>query len=239
MFYWRARSEGVSLAVTDREGGLSQGRYAGLNLGGGVGDDPEAVTGNRTRLRSALGIGPARLVFMDQCHGAEVAVIDSPPAAPPAVDALVTTVPGLALAALVADCTPVLLSDRRAGVVAAVHAGRLGMIKGVVPQAISAMRDLGATMISAVVGPSVCPRCYEVPGHLRDLAAEVAPESRAVSWTGTPAIDVAAGVVAQLAAAGARVQWVAGCSREDERLYSYRRDGETGRYAGVVALDPR
>ena len=239
MFYWRDSSGGVTVAVTDREGGGSTGPYAGLNLAAHVGDDPEAVRRNRDLLVGALGDGCAGLVLMDQCHGAGVAVVESVPPSPPAVDALVSTTPGLALVALVADCTPVLLADPDAGVVAAVHAGRPGLIAGVVPAAVAAMRDLGATEISAVVGPSVCPRCYEVPAELRELAAAVAPESRSVSWTGTPAIDVAAGVVAQLVADDVRVRWVPGCAREDERLYSYRRDGRTGRYAGLVMRQAR
>lgn len=240
MFYWHRRSDGVTVAVTDRSGGVSVGPYAGLNLGSHVGDDPAAVGENRTRLADGLGLtDPARLVFMDQCHGADVAVVDAPPEAPPAVDALVTTVPGLALAALVADCTPILLADTGAGVVGAVHAGRPGMVAGVVGHAVQAMRDLGARTITATVGPSVCSRCYEVPEPMRAAAAAVAPESRAVSWTGTPAIDVAAGVVAQLVAAGVTVHWVAGCARENEHLYSYRRDGTTGRYAGVIMREDR
>ena len=93
--------------------------------------------------------------------------------------------------------------------------------------------------MDAVVGPSVCGRCYEVPAAMRDTAAGVEPVSATVSWTGTPAIDVAAGVVAQLRAGGAEVRWVPGCSRERDDLYSYRRDGRTGRFAGVVARGTR
>ncbi|HSO65652.1 MAG TPA: laccase domain-containing protein, partial [Ornithinibacter sp.] len=97
------------------------------------------------------------------------------------------------------------------------------------------MRDLGADTIDAVVGPSVCGRCYEVPAALRDTAAAVQPVSATVSWTGTPAVDVAAGVVAQLRDGGVAVRWLPGGAREREDLYSYRRDGATGRFAGVVA----
>jgi polyphenol oxidase len=97
------------------------------------------------------------------------------------------------------------------------------------------MHDLGAGEVDAVVGPSVCGRCYEVPEAMRDDAARVQRVSATVSWTGTPAVDVAAGVVAQLREAGVRVRWVPGCTREREDLFSYRRDGRTGRFAGVVA----
>jgi len=235
VFFWRDDVSGIRRAFTDRSGGVSAGVYAGLNLGGHVGDSSDAVRENRIRLAAEVGVGIDSLVFMDQCHGADVAVITAKPDGPLVVDAVITAEPDLALAVLVADCTPILLSDERAGVVGAVHAGRPGMTKGVVPQAISAMRDLGATQISAAVGPSVCGRCYEVPLEMREEAAAVSPESRAVTWTGTPAIDVAAGVVAQLRVVGVDdITWVAGCAREDDALFSYRRDGTTGRFAGVI-----
>ncbi|PRY56070.1 hypothetical protein BCF74_12017 [Knoellia remsis] len=235
VFFWRSDTSTLRRGFTDRFGGVSEEPYAGLNLGGHVGDTAEAVGENRIRVARELGVGLERLVFMDQCHGADVAVVTEKPDGQLVVDGVVTAEPGLALGVLVADCTPVLLADEAAGVIGAVHAGRPGMTKGVVPQAISVMRDLGATRISAAVGPSVCGRCYEVPAQMRDEAAAVAPESVTVSWTGTPAIDVAAGVVAQLRAHGVDdVEWVPGCAREDEALYSYRRDGTTGRFAGVI-----
>lgn len=235
MFFWRDDRGGIRRAFTDRSGGVSEPPYAGLNLGGHVGDASDAVQENRARVARELEVTPDRLVFMDQCHGSDVAVVTEKPDGPLVVDGVVTAEPGLALGVLVADCTPVLLSDERAGVIGAVHSGRPGMSKGVVPQAVSAMRDLGATEITAAVGPSVCGRCYEVPLEMREAAALVTPESRAVSWTGTPAIDVAAGVVAQLRGAGVEdITWVAGCAREDESLFSYRRDGTTGRFAGVI-----
>lgn len=235
VFFWRDDVAGIRRGFTDRSGGVSAGVYAGLNLGGHVGDDPIAVRENRIRVSSDVGVDVEQLVFMDQCHGSDVAVISERPDGPLVVDGVVTAEAGLALAVLVADCTPVLLSDGGAGVVGAVHAGRPGMTKHVVPQAISAMRDLGATQIAAAVGPSVCGRCYEVPLQMREDAAVVSPESRAVTWTGTPAIDVAAGVVAQLRESGVdEITWVPGCAREDDRLFSYRRDGVTGRFAGVI-----
>lgn len=236
MFYWRQQTGRVSWAFTDRHGGTSAGDFDSLNLGGLVGDDAAAVQDNRARVARAVGVEPDHLLFMQQCHGAEVVVVDRPwdAGGPPPADGLVTATAGLALAALVADCTPVLLADVEAGVVGAVHAGRPGMMGGIVGVAVERMRELGARELSAVVGPSICARCYEVPEELRAAAAAVAPEASARSWSGTPAIDVAAGVVAQLVANNVAVQWVPGCAREDESLFSYRRDGRTGRYAGVV-----
>jgi len=236
VFYWRQQTGRVSWSFTDRTGGSSAGDFDSLNLGGHVGDDAAAVELNRERVAGSLGVRRDHLLFLQQCHGAEVLVADGPWDAdgPPPADGVVTATPGLALAVLVADCTPVLLADLRAGVVGAVHAGRPGMVGGIVDVAVDRMRQLGARDVRAVVGPSICARCYEVPEELRSAAAAVAPEASARSWSGTPAIDVAAGVVAQLVANNVAVQWVPGCAREDQRLFSYRRDGRTGRYAGIV-----
>lgn len=241
MIGWQGRWSGsagrvVDLLLTDADGGVSQDPYAGFNLGGHVGDDPGAVRHNRAALARTLDVAQDRLVWMNQVHGAQVWVTREPGEEVPPGDGVVTATPGLALAVLVADCTPVLLADPDAGVVAAVHAGRPGMLSGVVPATLERMRELGARAPAAVVGPSVCGRCYEVPEAMRADAAAVAPSSRAVSWTGTPAIDVAAGVVEQLQGAGVPVTWIPGCTRERTDLYSYRRAQRTGRFAGVVVL---
>jgi len=213
------------------------GDFASLNLGGHVGDDPLTVESNRTLVANAFGVGQDRLLFMNQRQGADVVVVDGPwQGEAPEADGLVTTSTNCALAVLVADCTPVLLVDQVAGVAAAVHAGRPGMMSGIVGSAVDAMTELGARSIRAAVGPSVCGRCYEVPEAMRAQAANVSPAAAAISWKGTPAIDVAAGVVEQLRARSVAVQWISGCSRESEELFSYRRQHRTGRYAGVVRL---
>lgn len=223
--------------LSGRDAATSVARYGSGNLGARVGDDPERVRASRGWLAREIGVALDNLRFMEQVHGCDVADIDETTGEPRA-DAMVTTRTDVALAVLVADCTPVMLADPEAGVVGVAHAGRQGMVKGVVPATVQRMRDLGATDIHAVVGPSICGRCYEVPEEMRAEAAAVSPASYAVTWTGTPAIDVAAGVVEQLTGLGVTVQWLPGCSFEDENLYSYRRDGVTGRYAGVVRLLP-
>lgn len=243
MFRWRERDpaegyrHGVDWAVTNRWGGASQGPYGELNLGAGVGDAAEAVETNRHRLAHALGLRLADLRFMHQVHSAAVALAPDD-TEPVECDGVVTDRTDIALVVLVADCTPVLLADRRAGVVGAAHAGRVGMMAGVVPATVRRMRALGAEDIEAVVGPSICPRCYEVPAPMREEAADVVPVAAGVSWTGTPAIDVAAGVVEQLHAEAVTLRWLPGCSRESPDLYSHRRESPTGRYAGVVRLLP-
>ena len=239
MFLWRSTAPGPVRAFTDRDGGASRAPYAGLNLGAHVGDAVEDVTTNRRLLEDEIGLPT---VWSDQVHGTDVLhvtrdVLDGPRTATGALgtaDAMVTALPGVALGVLVADCTPVLLHDDQAGLVGVAHAGRLGMTHGIVPAVVSALRDLGARDLQATVGPSVCGRCYEVPPQLRDEAAEVAPTSAAMTWQGTPAIDVAAGVVEQLTTLEVPIEWVPGCAREDESLFSHRRDGTTGRFAGVI-----
>lgn len=191
------------------------------------------------RIAELAGCAPADVhpVFMRQVHGAAVRVITDPAELTdpvPETDAVVTTLPGVALFALVADCTPVLLHDAGAGIVAAVHAGRPGMLAGAVPATTAAMRALGATAIAAVVGPSVCGRCYEVPEEMRAAAAATEPTCATVTWSGTPAIDVAGGVVEQLRREGLSVTWVPGCTREQDALFSHRRESPTGRFAGAI-----
>ncbi|MER7621461.1 peptidoglycan editing factor PgeF [Streptomyces sp. NPDC126503] len=238
----RFATNGAHFAFTDRWGGVSAVPYEELNLGGAVGDDPAAVRANRARAAGELGLRPADVVYMNQVHGAEVAVADGPwrGDAVPSADATVTTRPGLALAVLTADCVPVLLADPVAGVVSAAHAGRPGMIAGIVPAAVRAMTELGADpgRIVARTGPSVCGRCYEVPEAMRAEVAEAEPAAYAETSWGTPAVDVAAGVRAQLARLGVRDVEDAGvCTLESRDHYSYRRDRTTGRLAGFVWLN--
>lgn len=231
---------GAARSTTGAAAGASEGDFAGLNLGAHVGDDPAAVEVNRRQLADALDVPRSHLVFLNQVHGNTVVVAgdDAPWATAPEADAVVTRRADLALVVLVADCTPVLLADRGTGVVAAVHAGRPGLVSGIIPATLAVMREQGASAIEAAVGPSVCPRCYEVPEQMRDEVAAVSPVSASVSWTGTPSIDISAGIVDQLVREGVSITWLPGCTRETDSLYSYRRNQRTGRFAGVVRLWP-
>jgi polyphenol oxidase len=157
----------------------------------------------------------------------------------PAVDAIFTDAPARILGVLVADCVPVLIADPRARVVGAAHAGREGMAAGVVPALVRAMTGAGAdpARMHAVIGPAICGRCYEVPAQLRARISAAVPEAGCVTGRGSPGIDIRAGVGAQLAAAGVRaVSRDPRCTAETPALYSYRRDGRTGRFAGLVWL---
>ncbi len=233
---------GAHFAFTDRWGGVSAAPYDELNLGGAVGDDPGAVRANRELAAKALGLEPAAVVWMNQVHGRDVAVVRGPweDDGASCVDAIVTDRPGLALAVLTADCVPVLLADPVAGVAGAAHAGRPGLVAGVVPAVVEEMASLGAdpTRVVARVGPSVCGGCYEVPERMREEVAAVVPEAYATTRRGTPAVDVAAGVLAQLARLGVpEPPRPTVCTLESDDHYSYRREKITGRLASYVWLD--
>jgi YfiH family protein len=266
VFAYQDRRGAVEVAFTDRHGGVSSGPFASLNLAEPQGEAAEGhrdeVVKNLDILAHALARGgipdqsapdglhlPAggplpTLVPLRQVHGAHVHVVrradgDAPPEGLPTADGAVTDEPGVALVVRVADCVPVLLADVARGVVGAAHAGRPGMVAGVVPHTIDAMRELGAERIMAWVGPHVCGRCYEVPEEMRTEVAAVVPQAYAETSWGTPSVDVGAGVTAQLTAAGVDVVDAARCTREDENLYSYRRQGaSSGRMAGIVWVRP-
>ena len=226
--------------MTDRRGGRSRSPYDSFNLGDHVGDDPADVAANRERVARELGVAPERLVWMNQVHGTGVAVVDGPQGGPvPETDALVTATPGLVLCVLVADCVPILLADHETGVVAAVHAGREGVRQGVVPAALSAMASLGARArhVTALLGPAVCGACYEVPAAMQRDVARVAPAAAVPTVTGTTGLDLRAGIEEILRKAGIpEVVQDPRCTVEDRTLFSHRRDGVTGRQAGLVWL---
>ncbi|WP_424537013.1 peptidoglycan editing factor PgeF [Sphaerisporangium viridialbum] len=227
------------MAFTDRHGGVSAGPYGTRNLGGSVGDDPAAVAENRARTAKGFGLDPGEVVFMRQVHGRDVSYAAGPFGAdPPSLDGVFTDRPGLGLAVLAADCAPVLLADPVTGVVGGAHSGRVGTVAGVVTALVEAMRSHGAGDLVALVGPLACGECYEVPEELRREVAEVLPEAWSVSREGTPALDLRAGIAAQLARAGVTdVRHDGRCTIETAGLYSHRRERLTGRFAGYVWLD--
>jgi hypothetical protein len=232
----------IRRVVTTRAGGRSKPPYESFNLGAGVGDDPEDVAANRRRLADELGLERDRLVWMEQVHGRNAEVVDGPRAeAVEATDAIVTAEPGLALVALCADCVPVLLADPVANVVGAAHAGRVGARVGVLPAALAAMAEAGAATdrIEVLLGPAVCGECYEVPAAMQaDVEAHL-PGSACKTRTGTPGLDIRAGLWRQLADAGvAKIGIDPRCTYEDRTLFSHRREGTTGRLAALTWLDP-
>lgn len=228
----------IRRVVTTRAGGHSQPPFDSFNLGDHVGDDPEAVAANRRRLAAQLELADQQLAWMEQVHGRQVTIVDGDQDNPAeATDALVTARPETALVVVVADCVPVLLGDPEAGVVAAIHAGRVGTRVGVVPAALTAMVSLGAEpqRVEALLGPAVCGRCYEVPQEMAaDVEAHV-PGSACRSHQNRPALDLRAGIWRQLADLGiGRVGSDPRCTMEDETLFSHRRQQPTGRIAAVT-----
>jgi YfiH family protein len=235
VYAFRATTGPVDLAFTDRFGGVSGVPYDELNLAVVSDDDPAACAENHRLLLDDFAPGD-ELADLHQVHGADVVRAD--PGAPrPHCDGVVTDRAGVVLLVRAADCVPVLLADPAARVVGAAHAGRKGVVAGVVPATVERMRELGARRIEAWIGPHICGRCYEVPAALQAEVAAVAPASVSTTSWGTPALDLGAGVRAQLDEAGVTVHQVGGCTRESADLYSYRRDGAAaGRQAGLVRI---
>lgn len=236
MFWFREQhppapgSHGIGVAFTD----------ASLDVQGTRPGFPEVLD----RLVAETGVrGFGRA---NQVHGDTVVHLTEPsppPQAPPErfpdADAMVTATPGLGLMVRVADCVPVVLADARAGVAGVAHAGRAGVVLGVVERAVEAMVELGARELRAWVGPHVCGACYEVPAQMREEVERRRPGTAATTRWGTPSIDLAAGVRAQLVAVGVHVVEVGGCTLEEPRLHSYRRDGAaSGRLGGLVWATP-
>lgn len=246
MFLFTDSRPGVALAFTDRHGGVSAGPWQSLNLGTSNGDDLDAVARNHDLLASEVGIAASSMAPMSQVHGDVVHVHDASSSPVPVADALVTRRPDLALLVRVADCLPVVLADAQAGVVGVAHAGRQGLAHGVVAGTVAAMRAQGAAAITAWMGQRVCGCCYEVPAQMRDEVAAVVPAAWSETSWGTPALDIGAGVLAQLGELGVAAIDVAdllgrsaACTLENENLFSHRRQGRrSGRMGGLVRLLP-
>lgn len=231
----------IRRVTTTRAGGVSKPPFDSFNLGDHVGDDPAAVAANRARLTGAVGLGAGRVVWMNQVHGDRVEVVDGPrDDAVDDTDALVTNTARLALAVVTADCVPVLMADARAGVAAAVHAGRVGAQRGVVTRAVEAMIALGAQPddISALLGPAVSGRNYEVPAAMADEVEATLPGSRTTTAAGTPGLDLRAGIACQLKQLGVTaIDIDPRCTVADPALFSHRRNAPTGRLASLVWIE--
>lgn len=235
---------GVRAGFTTRAGGVSTAPWDSLDLGLHVGDDPAHVRANRERVVRWAG---APLAWATQVHGADVHVLGGPAdTARDTVgdaDALVTALPATGVGVLVADCVPVLLADPVARVVGAAHAGRRGLVAGVLQAALAAMVARGAdpARVRAAVGPAISGPRYEVPEAMQREVAAVVPETACTTAQGTAGLDLPAGAAAVLRRAGVGDVLVTGwCTDTDPRFYSHRRAQRagttTGRSAGVVAL---
>lgn len=251
---WRDRP--VGLAFTDRNGGVSRAPFDSLNLGRTGFDNADDIAENFARLRRRLSVG--KTVTVAQVHGTDVVEVDeamagrwhdgselgdSVPGGVPLqkADALVTTLPDVALCIRVGDCVPVLFFDPVVPVIGAAHAGRVGLLAGVLTKTVEVMQDrFGAQNIEAWIGPHICGGCYEVPSEMAEAAWQAIPETRCETRWGTPSIDLGAGAEAQLRrdASGVSVVRLGHCTYETPHAYfSHRRDhGATGRQAGLIWL---
>ncbi len=220
----------MNISFTKRTGGVSHGAFASLNLGDHVGDSPEDVATNRKMLADL--VGPTQ--FMNQVHGNRIAVIEEISDEVPTADALVTGIPGITLAVMTADCIPLLLHSRES--VAAVHVGRKGLVNDVAIKTVAVMREMGATTISAVLGPSICGICYEVSEEIFREVTQLHPLAASRTAKNTLSLDLPAALSVALTAVGVSVERHDECTVEDLDYFSYRRDGVTGRQVGVITL---
>lgn len=232
-----------------RRGGVSDGIYAGLNVGSGSNDVPEKVVENRRRVAESLGVAPDRLVTVHQVHSPDVIHVTAPlPDPRPKADAMVTNVPGIAIGALSADCGPVLFADHEAGVIGSAHAGWRGAFGGVLENTVEAMIGLGARRenIVAVLGPAIGPENYEVGPEFH---AEFIGRNPAYTAYFRPSdkpdhklFDLWTFITDRLAGAGVQAEALRQCTYADEdQFYSYRRtthrrEPDYGRQIAAIAI---
>jgi YfiH family protein len=215
---------------TNRTGGVSHGAFASLNLGTHVGDQLDLVLENRRILSDE--VGPTQ--YMNQVHGDRIAVIEVVTDEAPTADALVTGIPGVTLAVMVADCIPLLLTSKES--VAAVHVGRRGLVNEITRKTLQVMRDMGASKISGIVGPSICGTCYEVSEGIYNEVIASHPTAQSRTKSGTLALDLPAALRQVLLEEGVEIIDQFECTFESDKYFSYRRDGVTGRQVGVISL---
>ncbi|MEA3639996.1 MAG: peptidoglycan editing factor PgeF [Lamprobacter sp.] len=231
----------VRAASTTRQGGVSAGAYASLNLATHVGDDPVAVRRNRALLCKQLAL-PVEPTWLNQVHGCAVSVYEHGLAAQPVpeADAMVAFGPGAVCAVMTADCLPVLLCDDVGSVVAGAHAGWRGLAAGVIEATVQHM-DRPAARLQAWLGPAIGPAHFEVGDEVRacfcetDAGAAVAFRR---SVKGRWLADLA--MLARQRLEGLGVASVSGCGdctySDRDRFFSYRRDGVSGRMASLIWL---
>jgi YfiH family protein len=239
---------GVRHGFFTRQGGVSEGVYASLNVGAGSKDDPVAVAENRRRAAARLG---GTLVTAYQVHSADAFVVDGPwPLGAPEGDAVVTATPGVICGALAADCAPILMADPEAGVVAAAHAGWKGALTGIAEAALERMVVLGAQVerVRAAIGPCIGPASYEVGPEFvaRFVDANPANETFFREGDGDRRLfDLPGFVLHRLRAAGIeRCEWIGrDTCAEAELFYSNRRafrrgEPDYGRLLSAIVIAP-
>jgi len=244
------RARGIRHGYFTRIGGVSEGIYAGLNIGTGSQDDPENVRENRRRVATWMGVAPELLLTAYQIHSPDVIVARGAfEGERPKVDALVTDTPGTVLGVSTADCGPILFADAERRVVGAAHAGWKGALTGVLENTVAAMERLGARResIIAVLGPSIGPRNYEVgPEFVDRFIADSAENHRYFAPSSKPAhamFDLNGYTVDRLNRAGVAAEKLDRCTYAEEDLFfSYRRtthrkEHDYGRQISAIILE--
>lgn len=231
-----------------RRGGASSGVFSGLNCGQGSTDQAEIVAINRSRVADAMGVAHDHLLGVHQVHSATAVAVDAPLGAKPRADALVTATPGVALSVLTADCQPVLFADPKAGVIGAAHAGWRGALDGILLATVEAMEVLGARRedITAVIGPSISQRAYEVGPEFMDSFMDESPDYARYFINGEGdrmLFDLPGFGLNRLRATGVgHAEWTRHCTFSDPaRFYSYRRtthakEADYGRLISAITL---
>ncbi|MGL3804944.1 polyphenol oxidase family protein [Paeniglutamicibacter sp. R2-26] len=208
------------------------------NLALHVPDDRDAVLLRRHGLEQDLGLGGSRFTYMDQVHSADVVSVDGPADVSdvPTCDALVSPNAGQPLAVMVADCVPVVFAGTTAsGTISAVaHAGRRGLLDGILANTVEHMKLHGATGLEAWIGPSICGSCYEVPASMAEESEALRPGITTATRWGTTGLDLPGEARRELEHLGVSVTPSGICTLENEDYFSYRRDPGTGRLAGLV-----
>ncbi len=210
---------------TTREGGVSEGEYKSLNLAFHTGDGVSKIEQNRSILQEH--IGAKKLIFMDQQHGKIVREIADLKSEPAACDAVWTRLKGVALCVMVADCTPILVFDKKEKIIAAIHAGRAGVTHNILTKTIAKMGSYPQNL-SVIIGPNISGECYEIGDLDLGWFNRFKTKDR---------FDMNAALLYEIETMGIRDYDFSGvCSHCDERFYSYRRDGVTGRFCGFIML---
>jgi len=231
--FGRVSIEGIQAVALSRNGGSSKAPFDSLNLASYVGDDPDCVASNLAI--AADSVSAQSICVMNAEHGNAVHVVTSHGTAPLG-DGLVTKVPGLAIAALSADCVPFGLFDPVARVIAVGHAGWRGVLANVMQSLLVEFEAAGANLKNthAVIGPAICAKCYEVPADRIDEFRNLRPEAVASARH----LDLVAGVRSVIDSQVSQVHELGGCTLENQNLFSYRRaaGNPTGRGGLVLAI---
>ena len=239
--------DGVAHGFLGRQGGVSTGDYASLNVGFGSGEDRAIIEHNRTIARDAI-LPESELVGVYQVHGNRCVIVEAPFAERPEADAMVTRTPGLLLGILTADCVPVLFADKQAGIVGAAHAGWKGALAGVTDSTLAVMEELGANRsdIVCAIGPCIARASYEVDANFYTNFCNIDPANErffADGKAGHYQFDVEAYVVHRLANAGVTRIEAMGIDTyaRDSEYYSYRRschrsEPSYGRQISLIGL---